>query len=86
MRVSMDEKDSGFKTWVKLRDIGVYVFLDGDEVQDVITADDDLGYILKYTSDDAGDPVVIDGNEWAVEELAGAVEIVVGPLRGASIQ
>lgn len=77
MRISIDASDRGSDLWSRVRDAGCHIFLDGKELRDVITADEEDGYILKYKEDDVGNLVSV-GNEWQVEELRGDVRIVVG--------
>ena len=50
------------------------VFLDGEEVQYCILADEEAGYVLRYKTDDKG-MLMHDGDEIATERLEGKVTI-----------
>lgn len=88
MRISCDENDPGYHNWLKLRsDAGAWnkVLLDGKEIKDVITADDERGYVLRYVRSLTGNIRVDYGAKKAItEELHGKVEIVmIGGCHGA---
>ena len=69
MRVSTQKDDIGYVT---ARDF--YIYLDGKLIEDVVTADEGLGYILRYKHNDDGE-IYTDEGEIATEELYGKVEI-----------
>lgn len=60
MRLSVDRDDSGFLEWAKLGTgrFAVKIFLDGVEIRDVITADEEAGMLVRY---------VRDGNSFAID-------------------
>lgn len=82
MRLSADESDSGYSKWWSLghRRHYVDVFLDGDLIQGVVTADDVEGLAVVYAHDHDGRVVPIDGKPLK-RTLRGKVKIVVPPLR-----
>ncbi len=81
MRVSIDNKDSGYETFVNIRKSGlVHVLLDGAEVMDVITADEESDYVLAFKNDKHGNPIQ-SGGQWEVEERRGSVKILIQPDR-----
>lgn len=51
MRLSVDPNDRGFAPAA----IGARVFLDGVEVQDVVTADEELGEVIVLERNEAGE-------------------------------
>lgn len=81
MRLSIKEGDAGYQFPSRTRYASIT--LNGVKVSRVITADEELGYILRYATDDEG-RIVIDrtsGQGVAVtEELHGAVQVVNPPL------
>lgn len=76
MRLSADQDDPGFYPWCVLRNRDGYpsVWVDGVEVHDVITVDDDVGLVVRYRRDAKGH-FVLDGEDIAREELRGDVLI-----------
>jgi len=48
MRISCDRDDPGYVEYVKLRPIVPRVFLDGVEIKEVITADEEAGMLIRY--------------------------------------
>jgi hypothetical protein len=75
VRVSIDKTDSGFGAWVNMCHSGVVgVLFNGRQVHDVITADEELGYLLKFKLDEVGQPIA-HGDQWLTEELTGTVKI-----------
>ena len=78
MRVSGEEGDLGFRWWAK-GGIPKYfhVTLNGEVVPDVVTADEEQGYVDKYMRNPDGTLARLNGSDEAVRErLAGKVEIV----------
>ncbi|WP_232629158.1 hypothetical protein [Methylobacterium sp. Leaf118] len=77
MRISIDQRDSG---WAKLEEWGgqlceARIFLDGVRMKYCITADEELGEVLVYAQDDAGECIKDDDGrrkEWRY----GQVQIV----------
>lgn len=51
------------------------VYLDGEEVQYCILADEEANYVLRFKTDDKG-ALIRDGDEIATERLEGKVTIV----------
>lgn len=67
MRYSSDKNDEGYQALQDVRALGknVFVYLDGDKVEEVFTVDTEIGYIHKYcqpleTTKD-GDKLVTEG-------------------------
>jgi len=77
MRYSVREDDAGHHAWQKLRDdgLGPAVFLDGVEVKEVATADDEIGYVLRYVLNSDGLPQIdpSDRSKAWTEEVFGRV-------------
>ncbi|PBC23475.1 MULTISPECIES: hypothetical protein [unclassified Mesorhizobium] len=74
MRISADIGDAGY---VPAEDRhGVRIFLDGIEIKDVITADEECGYILRARRDSLCLLVAKDG-ELVTDEMYGQVKITV---------
>lgn len=66
MRVSTDKNDTGYANF-----LGHFaVTLDGAELQDVVTADEEAGYVYK-----AVEPFQVARDEVVMEELYGTVVI-----------
>ena len=73
MRVSIYPTDPGFANF---RGFGRHrVFLNGIEAQDVVTADEELGEVLRLARDEHGS-LITDGDELIHEIVRGKVEIV----------
>lgn len=72
MRYSTNKADSGYEAYQSILAFGyqVSVYMGGLEVKDCMTADDELGYVLK-----ASLPIRADGDKIVTEELYGDVEI-----------
>lgn len=77
MRLSVDSNDPGNMLYGMMGSLGrqVRVFLGGKEVRDVITADDEEGFVLHFERDADGNVFAI-GDEVATETLTGDVKIV----------
>jgi hypothetical protein len=75
MRVSTNKKDAGWNNYDPI--FGYHVKLNGKEMADVITADDDLGCITTTKR-----PFEMVGAEFVTEELYGEVEITKVKLQG----
>lgn len=73
MRVSADHTDLGFRSDAHASNYKV--LLDGEEVDRVITADEEKGYILKYKQVD-GEYVRGGDGRLETEELHGNVKII----------
>ncbi|ACL58457.1 hypothetical protein [Methylobacterium nodulans] len=76
MRISVDERDSGYRTLLQWGGppAAIKVTLNGQEVFRCITADEELGEVLVGVVDGNGHPVV-DGNEVRREWWRGVVKI-----------
>lgn len=78
-RVSVNRGDAGYSQFCVAQAHGkkVFVFLDGKEVRDCVTADDERGFVVRCVLDDRGnvqaDPVDPD-TIWQ-ERVMGNVEI-----------
>lgn len=80
MRISVDKSDKGYATYVRnalMRDKDIRVFLNDVEQEDVITADDSLGYLLKAKRDVFG-LLVRDGDAHATVQVYGEIRIEIG--------
>jgi hypothetical protein len=78
MRLSTNPADRGYRTYRALpAKVAPLVSLDGVELQDVVTADSVLGYVVRGRRDDAGS-LLLNARCTAVqlEQLRGRVEIV----------
>jgi hypothetical protein len=72
MRISVDQKDSGFCALLPVA--GMIISLDGSEIRDVITADEEAGEIVRGARNAAGELYII-GDEVAKETLRGTVVV-----------
>lgn len=54
MRLSIDRADPGFRPEVLRHQETYDVFLDGDLVEGVVTADEEEGHVIAYARDDEG--------------------------------
>ena len=72
MRYSVWKTDPGYANWAKHGSLNVY--LNGELMTRVFTADTDLGEVVCAKMDAAG-KVMIDGDEVATETLHGRVEV-----------
>jgi hypothetical protein len=80
MRLSCRENDAGYLSWIGLKKhrAKVRFFLDGVEVKDVITADDEEGFLLVYVYDESGKhQLSSDRTEALTERRTGVVRIEV---------
>lgn len=82
MRISIIDDPGEFNFLELAARIGeanrICVFVDGVEIDDVQTADEEAGFVLKEKRDANGELMIID-DEWATEELRGKVEIKIVP-------
>jgi hypothetical protein len=70
--MSADKKDPGYENL----NHAARIFLDGIEKTRVITADEELGYLLRYVTTDSGETVIAPcGKELVMETLYGRVVI-----------
>ena len=79
MRVSCSDKDPGYENYWRHRVNGKTpkVFLDGKEVKQCVTADEEEGYVLRNLLNDDGEAyLVAHTKEVARAEERGKVEIV----------
>jgi hypothetical protein len=68
-------RSAGPRDWRKHFFPDLAILLDGVEVKDVIEADDEAGYLIRYCKDQDGKPVVAaNGLQYETERLEGAVE------------
>lgn len=74
MRISSDRTDPGFDEWDKIERLAARVYLDGVEIKDVITADEEAGMVIRYKRN-AGGGLVLDGHVLVRETLYGVVEL-----------
>lgn len=84
MRISCDERDSGYPTYIAHgeRARKARVLLNGDDVKFCITADEELGEILVYSTDKDG-RFVTQGDEAKTEWRRGRVQIVMPEAEAA---
>lgn len=74
MRLSTDKMDQSYKrdtSWAK-------VYLDGKLQKDVITADEEQGFVLKYEQNEVG-MYMIEGDDLVIVKYLGNVVIVGRP-------
>lgn len=76
MKLSIDPNDPAYMDSMA----HLNVMLNGKLTRDVITADEDEGYIVQYKRDRSGRKIIIDGVE-QTERTDGIVEIVGLPRR-----
>lgn len=69
MRVYVNDEDAN---WASGRFIGCQVFLDGDEIKDVVGFDTDRGEIERFKRDETGE-LVVEGGCIVHELLKGTV-------------
>ncbi|MGO4641708.1 hypothetical protein AB4Z43_25030 [Mesorhizobium sp. 2RAF45] len=73
MRISADNDDAGYVSAERRR--GVRIYLDGIDLKDVITADEEDGYILRALRDDL-QLLVFENGQLVTEEMRGKVKII----------
>lgn len=71
MRISVEKGDRGYKTYKNLQGRGVKVFLNGKEQKNVVTADEEIGYVKAYVSPHE----ILDSDELVAMEYRGEVII-----------
>lgn len=76
MRISSDENDLGYLNYDPKTKYEI--FLNGDKQDNVITADEENGYLLLYTLDLKGKYLNKGDGTAATHKLSGKVEIKVG--------
>lgn len=74
MRISCDTLDPGYLEWNKIGRLAARVYLDGVEMRDVITADEEAGMVIRYRRNTKGLFVVAAGIV-SRETLYGVVEL-----------
>lgn len=80
MRLSCKEDDAGYERYCELMaGNDLKFFLDGAEVDHVITADDEEGFLLVYVRDDKGKPIDRRDGTPITARVLGAVRIDVIP-------
>jgi len=79
MRISADKDNVGYVPAEQRR--GVQIRLDGQELSEVITADEEQGYVCRIMRDDQH-RIVTKGGTVATEELRGTVEVILPSGRG----
>ncbi|MGY4224406.1 hypothetical protein ACVMIH_001767 [Bradyrhizobium sp. USDA 4503] len=66
---------SGKSDWRKFFFVCPEITVDGQAVRDVIEADDEAGYIIRYRRDEAG-TLVVDADRYVTERVDGKVLFV----------
>lgn len=74
MRISCDPNDPGYDEWKALSGLATRVYLDGVEMRNVITADEEAGMIVRYKSH-MGGGLIMDRGVVLRETLYGLVEL-----------
>jgi len=76
MRISTEEDDPGYDEFAHLRSITVY--FNGYEIGDVLTADEELGYLKRHMTNEKG-KCIIDKKtkELKTEERYGIVRVFI---------
>ena len=84
MRISSDHRDSGHRTYLAWGGptSGARVLLNGEEVKHCVTADEELGEVLVWLTDEAG-KIIVEGDEVRSEWRRGKVEVIL-PARDAA--
>ena len=72
MRISMDKADRGYNTLIGPR---AKIFLDGEEVKNCVTADEELGLVICYLVEE--NKLITRGGRFVMIERHGAVRIVI---------
>lgn len=78
-RISATKGDAGYAQYLVCQENDRWpkIMLDGAEVKDVITADDERGLIIKFVMDGSGRPVIDTArDEITTEVLHGAVAFI----------
>lgn len=68
MRISTNEKDPGYLAWVEYQNNQITVYLNGKEIRDVITADEEKGEIVTFDT------------TFELQTLTGKVKIVINEM------
>lgn len=78
MRISVDERDPGYRTYCEWggRLSGAKVFLNGVEMQRCVTADEELGEVLIFSTGERASLSAARFGGWPTEWLRGEVKIV----------
>lgn len=74
MRLSAIKTDPGYPAWMRRALLPTYVTLNGVLIQEVVTADDEIGELVRVARDEWGN-FIIDGDEIVHETLRGVVRI-----------
>lgn len=83
MRISVDKRDPGYKHYASI----FRVKFNGEEVSDVVTADEEKGFITRYKRDAEGKLVVApDMQHWVLETVEGKVEVWAVNERGENVR
>lgn len=81
MRLSCRPDDAGYERYIELMAGNeLKFFLDGVEIKEAITADDEEGFVLVYVDDGNGKPLLnLARTEALTDRRAGAVRIEIHP-------
>jgi hypothetical protein len=85
-RLSAIEGDSGFLPALILRGQGLTprVFLNGSEIEECVTVDQDAGEVLVFARDEWGEPIIDDDEEWILVAMRGLVSVDLVPTQSAA--
>lgn len=61
MRISCDPNDPGYIEWNSVGRLNARVFLNGTEIRDVITADEEAGMLVHYVRGESGNLLIRNG-------------------------
>lgn len=83
MRVSVDKRDPGYKSFASI----FHVKFNGEEVTGVVTADEERGFIRRYVKNEDGSYKVHgDGKHFVLETVEGLVEVWATNQRGENVR
>lgn len=74
MRISSNIDDPGYDAWMDNAGRVIRIFVNGDELQHCITADEEEGYVIRHARDEEG-YFILDGDYIRSEIIHGDVQI-----------
>lgn len=78
MRISCDPSDPGYENYAKHTPGGVRVYLNGRELDQCVTADEENRYVVVYDCGPDGKPRIDGDGEVRFKALHGLVRVVTG--------
>lgn len=79
MRISANPGDPGHKTYsdAMKRDRVITVTLNGEAISDVVTADEDQGFVVQFERDGDGKPLIDGDGNLVTVSRGGVVQILI---------